>query len=146
MYLFAEIERCRNAPDEFIEPEVSAFVAKDHSKSWLMDRRARDQFAMFKGEDVGIYFHNKGEFPEAVSVRPNWSQGIVQFSSQGTYFATVHKQGVAIYAGSEMVKLHRYEHQNVKKVQFSPKENYLVTWSETGFKTANGDLHVIIVD
>ena len=142
MHLFADIERCANASEEFIAPVIPEFQPKDHSKSWLMDRRARDQFAMVKGEEVGIYFHNRGENPEAVTVRQNWADFFVQFSSQGTYFATVFKQGVALWAGSELVKFNRFQHSKVKKLEFSPKENYLVTWSEESFKTSTGDLHV----
>ena len=142
MHLFADIEQCANAAEEFEPPVIPEFKPKDNLKSWLLDPKGRDQFAMVKGDEVGIYYHNRGEAPEPVSVRQSWADFFVQFSPKGTYFATVYKQGIAIWAGSDLGKVNRFQHAKVTKLEISPMENYLVTWSEEPFKTSTKDIHV----
>lgn len=53
----------------------------------------------------------------------------------GTYLASLHRVGVALWSGPKLdgpigVNVLRFTHPNVRLVQFSPCENYLVTWSE----------------
>jgi translation initiation factor 3 subunit B len=47
----------------------------------------------------------------------------------GTYLTTMHKQGVALWGGKSWERIVRFAHPNVKLIDFSPKENYLITWS-----------------
>jgi translation initiation factor 3 subunit B len=43
--------------------------------------------------------------------------------------ATMHTQGVALWGGQSFDRIHRFPHLDVKLIDFSPNERYLVTWS-----------------
>jgi translation initiation factor 3 subunit B len=66
---FDDIENFLEASDEYEEPQFEEFEPKEHLRSWLSDDRARDQFAILKGESVGIYWNNKNEIPDKVQER-----------------------------------------------------------------------------
>lgn len=63
---FTDVEKYTSMSDEYVEPEVAEYKPKEHLKSWLMDPQARDQFVMYRGDDVTIYWNNKAEKPEFV--------------------------------------------------------------------------------
>ena len=69
VFAFDNVEMFESIPDEYIEPEIDDFTPKEYLKSWLSDERARDQFAIVKGEEVGIYWNNKSELPDKVQLR-----------------------------------------------------------------------------
>ena len=52
----------------------------------------------------------------------------MQWSPQGTYLATFHKQGVKLWGGNDFEAYGRYIMPNVEVVDFSPCENFLVTY------------------
>jgi translation initiation factor 3 subunit B len=47
----------------------------------------------------------------------------------GTYIATLHRQGLRLWGGASWGAQQRFAHPLVKLIDFSPSENYLVTWS-----------------
>lgn len=51
------------------------------------------------------------------------------WSPLGTYIATLHRQGVRLWGGPSWKPQQRFAHPFVKLIDFSPCENYLVTWS-----------------
>lgn len=53
----------------------------------------------------------------------------VSWSPQGTYLATLHRQGVCLWAGTSWEMRQRFAHPLVKLIDFSPNDNYFVTWS-----------------
>lgn len=53
----------------------------------------------------------------------------MQWSPFGTYFVSIHRQGVQLWGGSSWARLVRFVHPGVKLISFSPNENYVVTWS-----------------
>lgn len=115
--------------DEYQQPYIEPFAEKEHLRSWLGDPNARDQFAMFRGDNVGVFWNNKKEDPETVVDRKHWTQLFVQWSPQGTYLASIHQQGVQLWGGPSFTKQKQLPHPFVSLVQFSPLENYMVTWS-----------------
>jgi translation initiation factor 3 subunit B len=59
-----------------------------------------------------------------------WCDRIVQFSPQGAFLATFHKPGIALWAGEQFEKWKvRFLHENVKYIDFSPNEEFLLTWN-----------------
>ncbi|ORY04590.1 translation initiation factor eIF-3b [Basidiobolus meristosporus CBS 931.73] len=126
---FTDIEKYATLEDEYKEPEIEAFDEKEHLRSWLADPQARDQWVMYRGEEVSIYWNKKAEAPEHVHSRPNWTETYVQWSPLGSYLVTFHRQGIALWGGESWSKIVRFVHPGVKLIDFSPKENYLVTWS-----------------
>lgn len=51
------------------------------------------------------------------------------FSPLGTFIATLHRPGVRLWGGSSWKEQGRFAHPLAKLIDFSPCENYLVTWS-----------------
>lgn len=47
----------------------------------------------------------------------------------GTLLGTIHGPGVALWGGPSFERLNRFAHPEVKLMDFSPFERYLVTWS-----------------
>lgn len=115
--------------DEYQQPYIEPFTEKEHLRSWLGDPNARDQFAMFRNDNVGVFWNNKKEDPEPVVDRKHWTQLFVQWSPMGTYLASIHQQGVQLWGGPAFTKQKQLPHPFVSLVQFSPLENYMVTWS-----------------
>ena len=166
---FDDVEGVTNMDDEYKDPEIVTLKEKEHLRSWLMDYRARDQFFMMKQDEVSILWNNKTEPPEVVHARQvcnilqdvasgmvyarhvvipivhnkqNWTDYYVQWSPKGTYLATFHKQGVQLWGGSNWDRISKYAHPNVKLLDFSPNESYMVTWSSEPFMTPEGESHV----
>jgi hypothetical protein len=58
-----------------------------------------------------------------------WTESYTQWSPYGTLLATIHGPGVALWGGTSFDRLNRFAHPEVKLIDFSPFERYLVTWS-----------------
>lgn len=56
----------------------------------------------------------------------------------GTYVATIHRQGVRLWGGPSWKPQQRFAHPLVKLIEFSPCENYLVTWSNEPIQVPEG--------
>jgi translation initiation factor 3 subunit B len=53
----------------------------------------------------------------------------VSWSPLGTYLATLHRQGIKLWGGPSWKDQQRFAHPRVTLLDFSPCEQYLVTWS-----------------
>ncbi|KAI9317686.1 hypothetical protein BX666DRAFT_1939833 [Dichotomocladium elegans] len=126
---FSDVEKYATMSDEYVPPVQEEFKPKEHLKSWLMDPQARDQFFVYHGNDAGIYWNRKSEKPEEVYSRRDWTQGYLQWSPLGSYIATFHSQGIALWGGPSWAQIVRFYHPGVRLIDFSPNERYLVTWS-----------------
>jgi translation initiation factor 3 subunit B len=116
--------------DEFTEPSLPSFQETDYLKSWLQDEAGRDQFLLHKGDVVGAFWNKKKIAPEpVVEPRHNWTQGFIKFSPKGQYVFSLHPQGVQAWGGKDFKNLKRFSHPNVRLIDFSPSERYLVTLS-----------------
>lgn len=47
----------------------------------------------------------------------------------GTYLATFHKLGIALWGGEKFAQIIKFAHEGVSHIDFSPCEKYLVTFS-----------------
>jgi len=56
-----------------------------------------------------------------------WCELEVKWSPKGSYLATYHRRGVALWGGHAMEKQGRFAHDNVNRVGFSPCERYMLT-------------------
>lgn len=59
-----DVEKYTALSDEYVEPEQEEFVQKEHLRSWLTDSQARDQWVMYRADDVSIFWNRKTETPE----------------------------------------------------------------------------------
>ena len=46
--------------------------------------------------------------------RSFWTESFVQWSPHGSYLATMHRQGIALWGGPSFSRLHRFSHPNVR--------------------------------
>ena len=57
-----------------------------------------------------------------ISYLKGWTETYVTWSPQGTYLATFHKQGIALWGGEEFNRIGKFGHQGVQMIDFSPCE------------------------
>ena len=115
--------------DEYHEPEIEPFSEKEHLKWWLGDSAARDQFVMYRGDNVGVFWNRKKEAADMVVDRQHWTETFVQWSPKGTYLATTHRKGIQLWAGRNWGRQSRFPHPLCNMIDFSPNELYICTWS-----------------
>jgi translation initiation factor 3 subunit B len=124
--------------DSFTPKSAVARPSRADHRDWLGDPQTREQFLLRYNADTEIYWHDPlaGE-PKLYYGGEREKQGgkiwcdwKVQFSPQGSYIATFHKQGIALWAGDQFQKWKvRFPHANVKHIEFSPNEDFLLTWN-----------------
>ncbi|KAL4201949.1 hypothetical protein AMTRI_Chr02g218500 [Amborella trichopoda] len=131
VYLFDEFDKYVNVPDEWVAPEIKPYTPGENLQHWLTDEKARDQFVIRAGSDTEVLWNDPRQLkPELVYRRTFWTESFVQWSPLGTYLATVHRQGAAVWGGATTFnRLMRYAHPLVKLIDFSSGEKYLVTYS-----------------
>ncbi|KAK1637467.1 eukaryotic translation initiation factor eIF2A [Colletotrichum phormii] len=117
--------------EEYTPPHIEEFTETEHLRSFMKDPsgRGRDQFAMYRGDTVGVFWNNEKDIPENVVDRQNWTDSFIRWSPQGTYLTSVHAQGVQTWGGPSWSRQKRFPHPFVTFVDWSPSEKYLVTWS-----------------
>ena len=59
---------------------------------------------------------------------------MITWSPRGSYIATWHEQGIAIWGGENFEKQGAFAHSNAKLIDFSPCEKYILTWNEDSKK------------
>ncbi|BEJ17414.1 hypothetical protein CspHIS471_0608150 [Cutaneotrichosporon sp. HIS471] len=145
---FGDIERYANMSvgDDELPPgwKERPYTEKDHARSWLGDAPGRDQYLTFRDNLVSMFWNGRNFQEEPVQTsdgknltNPLWGQYYVQWSPLGTYLATIHLPGVALWSGPKLDNMLRVTHPDVRLIQFSPCENYLVTWSPEPLNVAN---------
>lgn len=97
----------------------------------MADPQGRDQYATFRGDEVEVHWHGKPSQCEIAYKHPdpNWTDLYVSWSPLGTFIVTLHRQGVRLWGGASWKAQQRFAHPLVKLLDFSPCEQYLVTWS-----------------
>jgi translation initiation factor 3 subunit B len=135
---FDDFDKILARSEEF-EPKstIPRTSRKDH-RDWLTDKRCREQFLMRHDQETQIFWHDNlaGE-PELYyggeREKDNgkiWCDWKVQFSPQGSFVATYHKPGIALWAGEKFQRWKcKFHHENVKFIDFSPTEDFLLTWN-----------------
>eukprot|EP00750_Incisomonas_marina_P032742 INCI9330.1.p1 GENE.INCI9330.1~~INCI9330.1.p1 ORF type:complete len:840 (+),score=180.15 INCI9330.1:120-2522(+) len=106
---------------------------------WLTDKRVRDQFVIRFALDTQVHWADTvaggeldygGEREQERNL--NWCEMHVCWSPRGTYLLTQHHKGVALWGGPNWEKVLRVPCENVRRVQFSPQEEFLFTWNGGG--------------
>eukprot|EP00955_Chlamydomonas_euryale_P089861 364496-Chlamydomonas_euryale.AAC.45 len=107
----------------------------DNIQSWMVDKMGRDQFVIRSGDNTEVFW-NDGKRGKADMVRTrrvyqrqHWTESFVQWSPLGNYITTMHRQGAAIWAGPEWTRLQRLAHPNIRLIDYSPNERYMVSYS-----------------
>ncbi|CAL9067771.1 eukaryotic translation initiation factor 3 subunit B-like [Musa acuminata AAA Group] len=129
--LFDDFEKYMKVPDEWKAAEIKPYTPGENLQQWLTDEKARDQFVIRAGSNTEVFWNDPRQLmPELVHQRQYWTESFVQWSPLGTYLATVHRQGAAVWGGATTFnRLMRFAHPQVRLIDFSPGEKYLVTFS-----------------
>ncbi|KKK18694.1 eukaryotic translation initiation factor 3 subunit B [Aspergillus rambellii] len=113
--------------EEYKPPTIEPFTEKEHLRSWIGDANARDQFALYRGDKVGVFWNNKNNPPENVVDRAHWTQLF----------------GVQLWGGPAFSKQKQFPHPFVQLIEFSPGESYLTTWSARPIQVEEGGPSVL---
>ena len=132
--LYSDLDRLRELQDEYKEPEETQYADREDLYAWLADAQLRDQYVIRHQANTEVLWMDAieqdvdydGEKEKAQG--KNWCENYVRWSPQGTYLATFHKQGVAIWGGKSWEKIQRFAHKDVWRMGFSPCEQYMVSW------------------
>lgn len=119
-----------NISTEFVEPEIQPMQSHGYLKSWLQDDSGRDQMTLHFSETVGVYWNNKKSDPKPVTEpRKGFTSKYAKFSPKGTYLFSIHPQGIQSWGGDNFESMNRFVHSQVRLLDFSPNEKYMVTLS-----------------
>jgi translation initiation factor 3 subunit B len=128
--LFTEFMRIIEVPDEYVPPPPQEYKGRGYLKQWLLDSKSRDQYVIRYMDESEIFWNDSIESKEEdrkVFSRKKWTDMGHQWSPHGTYLATFHKPGIRLWGGEKFESAGKFEHVNVKLLEFSPRENFLVT-------------------
>ncbi|XP_064152035.1 eukaryotic translation initiation factor 3 subunit B isoform X2 [Loxodonta africana] len=116
--------------DEWDIPEKQPFKDLGNLRYWLEEAECRDQYSViFESGDRTSIFWNDVKDPVSIEERARWTETYVRWSPKGTYLATFHQRGIALWGGEKFKQIQRFSHQGVQLIDFSPCERYLVTFS-----------------
>jgi translation initiation factor 3 subunit B len=141
---YGRLEQLAVVPEEYAPPEPLPFKPRADPSSWLADERHRDQFVVrysmpASGTDIPaheteVLWCEPHQAPQLCyggerekEQGKSWVELYVLWSPQGTYLASLHAPGIALWGGPQFEKQGRFAHRDVKRVDFSPCENYLLT-------------------
>ncbi|KAG8197535.1 hypothetical protein JTE90_007271 [Oedothorax gibbosus] len=128
--LFTDFEKYEDIPDEWEPPTPQPYVDHGNMRYWLQESDACDQYSvMYDGGAKTAIFLNSNPDPTLLQERESWTETYVEWSPLGTYLATFHPRGVALWVGEKFDQFMRFSHNNVQCISFSPCEKYLVTFS-----------------
>jgi len=124
--------------DDYHPPHIEEFQEKEHLRWWLGDNEGRDQYVLYRADNVGVYWNEKDDAPEPIVDRQHWTESFVQWSPRGTYLTSMHAQGVQLWGGPNWSRQKRFAHPGVNLVDYSPDERYLTTWSHRPMQVDEG--------
>ncbi|EDO38554.1 predicted protein, partial [Nematostella vectensis] len=127
---FEDFNKLLSLKEEWQEPTKQPYEQQENLRSWLLDPDCNDQYSVIHsaGDKLSI-FSNTPQEPILVRERDNWTEMYAQWSPKGTYLATFHKQGIALWGGEDFKRIMRFNHPGVQLIDFSPCERYLVSFS-----------------
>jgi len=146
-----DVQRYLAIPDQYQDPTFAEYQRASPTKitssenllTYLTDKFQRDQFVVRFDKETQVHWcENAPTAPELVydgerqkADNKNWCELYVNWSPRGTYLATFHHPGIALWGGDNWAKLMRFAHTGVEFVTFSPLENFMITWNgQTGTK------------
>lgn len=123
-----DFDKYINTPEEWTVPSDKEFDDTENLKSWLLNPDGDDQYVLRKGFNTTICLNRTNDCV-VVYDREHVTDNIVVWSPKGTYLATFHRQGIALGGGKSWQRVARFEHANVRAIDFSPCETFIVTLS-----------------
>ncbi|MBW00651.1 Eukaryotic translation initiation factor 3 subunit B, partial [Eschrichtius robustus] len=130
--LFTDFDKYMTISDEWDIPEKQPFKDLGNLRYWLEEAECRDQYSViFESGDRTSIFWNDVKDPVSIEERARWTETYVRWSPKGTYLATFHQRGIALWGGEKFKQIQRFSHQGVQLIDFSPCERDF-SWSPGG--------------
>uniref|UniRef100_A0A4W3JH05 Eukaryotic translation initiation factor 3 subunit B n=1 Tax=Callorhinchus milii TaxID=7868 RepID=A0A4W3JH05_CALMI len=128
--LFTDFDKYVTISEEWEKPEKQPFKDFGNLRYWLEDPDCRDQCSIIyeSGDRTAILWNDVKE-PVTIEERARWTETYVRWSPRGTYLATFHQRGIALWGGEKFKQIQRFSHQGVQLIDFSPCERYMVSFS-----------------
>jgi len=144
--LFSDFDRFENIPDVWEPPTPQEYKDQGNLRSWILEPDAVDQFSVIhkEGNEVTVFANHVAD-PVEVQSRERWTETYVRWSPLGTYLATFHTRGIALWGGENFTQISKFAHPGVQFIEFSPNEKYLVTFSPNTSNADNEDPSAIII-
>ncbi|XP_014680977.1 PREDICTED: eukaryotic translation initiation factor 3 subunit B-like [Priapulus caudatus] len=128
--LLTDFDKYSNIPEDWEPPEPQLYKDPGNLRHWLMDNDCHDQYSVIHdGGDRTCIFLNTPLEPRMLEERAKWTETYVRWSPLGTYLATFHQRGIALWGGENFRQIMKFSHSGVHLIDFSPCEKYLVTFS-----------------
>ncbi|KAL7638761.1 UNVERIFIED_CONTAM: hypothetical protein RMT77_010294 [Armadillidium vulgare] len=147
--LFTDFDKYNDIPEEFVPPKPQPYKDFGNLYFFLMDENCYDQFSIIydcgtsSGSTTAIYLNSIPD-PQEIQKRERWTESYVRWSPRGTFLATFHAKGIALWGGEEFKQIQKFSHPGVQFIDFSPCENYMVTFSPH-IDQRNEEPHSIII-
>ncbi|XP_043566987.1 eukaryotic translation initiation factor 3, subunit Ba [Chiloscyllium plagiosum] len=128
--LFTDFDKYMTISDDWEIPPKQPFKDFGNLRYWLEDPDCRDQCSIIyeSGDRTAILWNDIKE-PVVIEERARWTETYVRWSPKGTYLATFHQRGIALWGGEKFKQIQRFSHQGVQLIDFSPCERYMVSFS-----------------
>ncbi|KAK0074591.1 hypothetical protein PV326_012322, partial [Microctonus aethiopoides] len=130
--LFTDFKKYGDIPKDWEPPTPQPFKAANDLHYYLLEPDSYDQFCVLYGNCASTsvqIWQNSAPDPVLMEERPRWTETYVKWSPLGTYLATFHKPGVALWGGPKFEKHARFSQTGVECIDFSPCERYAVTYT-----------------
>jgi translation initiation factor 3 subunit B len=130
--LFTDFQKYENIPVEWEPPQPQPYSVQNDLYSFLTEPDAYDQYcvaAETAPNSVQVQFwQNTLPEPTELEMRERFTETFVKWSPLGTYIVTFHKPGVILWGAASFQRIHKLPHNGTQFVDFSPSEQYLITY------------------
>lgn len=131
--LFTDFAKYENIPKEWKPPTPQPYKVQTDLYNFLLDQDAFDQYCVAAETSPNCvqvqFWQNTLPDPTDIETRERFTESFIKWSPQGTYIVTFHKPGVVLWGGQNFTKINKFPHPGTHFVEFSPQEQYLVTYS-----------------
>jgi translation initiation factor 3 subunit B len=145
--VFTDFQKYADIPVDWTPPTEEPYKANVDLYSFLTEPDAFDQYCVVvdngNAPSMVQFWENSLPEPSEIHFKDKFTEQAVKWSPLGTYIVAYHKQGVAIFGGPQFTKINKFAHPGTTLVDFSPKENFIVTYGSAG---PSGGTKVIIWD
>eukprot|EP01017_Pseudomicrothorax_dubius_P028177 TRINITY_DN3330_c0_g2_i1.p1 TRINITY_DN3330_c0_g2~~TRINITY_DN3330_c0_g2_i1.p1 ORF type:complete len:725 (-),score=234.41 TRINITY_DN3330_c0_g2_i1:98-2272(-) len=143
-YILGEFDEIIGSESKFTPPVL---LSRQELHGWFDDAQRRDMFLMRLGEtQVQLkWFENlENRIDDAApTVTADEPIKSVVWSVHGTFAVTLHKSGFRIWGGSRFECLSYCRHPEVRCIEFSNDENYILSFNGTNVEVNNSENYII---
>lgn len=109
--MFDDLDRYEKVPEDYTPIEVVPYQPREDLYSYMLDNRSLDQFVVRYKDETEIYWWD-GKKSQSTQVfkRTRMTESFVEWSPFGTYLATAHRQGIAIWGGPSFNRIQKFAH------------------------------------